>query len=120
MVKTYLRSDPFKGGSSEAHLIARSGCQNRTDFVLDNLTQPERNCPVGNWKGFTREYEIRVLSAGHTITVIEEFHFSDHSAVRSAKKFAGNQPFELWRGLDRVYGTPNAGRDPKAGHSPSP
>lgn len=50
-----------------------------------------------------REYEIRVLSSGHATVIIEQTHLSDHAAVRSARKFAGNLPFEVWRGLDCIY-----------------
>ena len=52
------------------------------------------------------EYEIRVVSSGHAIVVIEEMHISDHAAVRSAKKLAGDRPFEVWRGLDCIYEPP--------------
>ncbi len=61
------------------------------------------------------EYEIRILSARHTIAIIEEVHFNDHGAVRSAKKLAGDRHFEVWRGLDCIYGTDGASREPKGG-----
>jgi len=64
------------------------------------------------------EYEIRVLSAGHTAIILEEVHLSDHAAVRSARKFAGERAFEVWRGLDCIYETPTT-RGPGNG-SPSP
>jgi hypothetical protein len=54
---------------------------------------------------FVQEYEIRVLSAGGTIAVMEEIHLSDHAAIRSAKKFADDRSFEVWRGLDCIYET---------------
>jgi len=50
-----------------------------------------------------REYEIRVLSSGHTTMIIEQTHLSDHAAVRSARKFAGDRPFEVWQGTDCIY-----------------
>ena len=68
-----------------------------------------------------REYEIRVLSSGHVALIVEEIHFNDHAAIRSARKYAGDRPFEVWRGVDCIYApakTPptNAGPD----HAPRP
>ena len=54
------------------------------------------------------EYEIRVLSSGHATLIIEQTHLSDHAAVRSARKFAGDRPFEVWRGIDCIYAPPKA------------
>jgi hypothetical protein len=51
-----------------------------------------------------REYEIRVLTNGRTSAVYEVVHLSDHAAIRAAKSFAGGLPFEVWRGLDCIYG----------------
>ncbi|HET7083851.1 MAG TPA: hypothetical protein VFI23_03710 [Rhizomicrobium sp.] len=65
------------------------------------------------------EYEIRVLSAGHTVLILEETHLSDHAAVRSGRKFAGDKAFEVWRGLDCIYAPPKARRPPGAGSYPS-
>ena len=53
-----------------------------------------------------REYEIRVLSSGHPIAIIEATHLSDHAAVRSAKDLAGDKSFEVWRGVDCIYAPP--------------
>jgi hypothetical protein len=64
------------------------------------------------------EYEIRVLSAGHTVIIIEETYLSDHAAVRSGRKFAGERCFEVWRGLDCIYETPDAARASRAGGYP--
>lgn len=50
-----------------------------------------------------REYEIRVLSSGHATLIIEQTHFSDHAAVRAARKYAADRPFEVWRGDDCIY-----------------
>jgi hypothetical protein len=63
-------------------------------------------------------YEFRILSARHPIAVIEETHFSDHAAVRSAKKFAAGRPFEVWRDLDCVYAVPKSYTSRKTGQSP--
>jgi hypothetical protein len=52
-----------------------------------------------------REYEIRVLRADlTTASVIEVVHLNDHAAVRAAKKMAEARPFEVWCGLDCIYG----------------
>ena len=50
------------------------------------------------------EYEIRVLSTEHTILAMEEIQLSDHAAIRSARKIADDRPFEVWCGLDCIYG----------------
>ena len=47
-------------------------------------------------------YEIRILSENQTI--IESTFLNDHAAVRAAQKFAAGKPFEVWRGLDCIYG----------------
>jgi len=61
-------------------------------------------------EGTMHEYEIRVLSSGHATVIIEQTHLSDHAAVRSARKFAGDLPFEVWRGLDCIYAPKQAAR----------
>jgi hypothetical protein len=51
------------------------------------------------------EYEIRILRADKsTATVIEVMHLNDNAAIRSARVTANGNPFEVWRGLDCVYG----------------
>lgn len=53
------------------------------------------------------EYEIRFLRGDRsTATILEVFHISDNAAIRQAKKLAEARPFEVWRGLDCVYGAP--------------
>jgi hypothetical protein len=44
-------------------------------------------------------------------------HLNDHAAVRAAKKFAGDRSFEVWRGLDCIYGTPKAPANPSLGYA---
>lgn len=52
-----------------------------------------------------QEYEIRILRADKTTaTVIEVMHLNDNAAIRSARAIANGQAFEVWRGLDCVYG----------------
>jgi hypothetical protein len=53
-----------------------------------------------------QQYEIRVLSSGHPILIIEATHVSDHAAVRAAKSYARDRPFEVWRNLDCIYAPP--------------
>jgi hypothetical protein len=51
------------------------------------------------------EYEIRVLRADRcTGAVMEVTHFDDDAAVGAARKIAGTMPFEVWRGMDCIYG----------------
>jgi hypothetical protein len=50
-----------------------------------------------------RSYEIRILSEGNRHTVIEVMHLNDNAAVRSARKIAEGEPFEVWRDLDCIY-----------------
>ena len=51
------------------------------------------------------DYEIRILRADRsTNAVIEVMHISDHAAIRAAQKIAEARPFEVWRGLDCIYG----------------
>jgi hypothetical protein len=59
-----------------------------------------------------QEYEIRVLSSGHPIIIIDAKYFSDHAAVRSAKDLAQGRPFEVWRGLSRIYAPPKLDPEP--------
>jgi hypothetical protein len=65
-------------------------------------------------------YEIRILSEGHTQTVIEAVHLNDHAAIRAAQKFADGKSFEVWRGLDCIYGPPASARPPAMPPAPQP
>ncbi|HEY2007645.1 MAG TPA: hypothetical protein VGH23_01555 [Rhizomicrobium sp.] len=52
------------------------------------------------------EYEIRIFhDDGRTAIVLAGTQLNDNAAVRYAKKAAGARKFEVWRGLDCVYGT---------------
>jgi hypothetical protein len=55
-----------------------------------------------------QEYEIRILSGGHTTAFLEVRHLSDHAAIRSARIYAGDKRFEVWRGLDCIYVPPRS------------
>jgi hypothetical protein len=63
-----------------------------------------------------QEYEIRILRADRsTAAVIEVTHLNDGAAIQSARRIADARPFEVWRGLDCVYGReapPWAAREP--------
>jgi hypothetical protein len=52
------------------------------------------------------EYEIRVLSAGRTVLITSQIQLSDQAAIQSGKKIAADKPFEVWCGLDCIYGRP--------------
>jgi len=84
------------------------------------LKKLERKCgPIANLEGSMLEYEIRVLSSGHAIAVLEEMHLSNHAAVHSASRLAGNLPFEVWCGTDCIYESPSTPRGQWHEHSSS-
>jgi hypothetical protein len=52
------------------------------------------------------EYEIRILRADRSTSVVmETMQLNDNAAVRAGKKIAEARPFEVWRGLDCIYGS---------------
>jgi hypothetical protein len=64
-----------------------------------------------------QEYEMRVLRPdGGPVLITAEFHLNDSAAVRSAQKLANGHRFEVWRGMDCIYG---AGAIPDVGPSPN-
>jgi hypothetical protein len=52
------------------------------------------------------EYEIVVLKNDCTSTsfIFEQTHSDDYAAVRAAARFAGANLFEVWRGIECIYG----------------
>jgi len=66
------------------------------------------------------DYEIRILSEGHTQTVIETMRLNDHAAIRAAQKFAAGKAFEVWRGLDCIYSPPASAQPPASSPAPRP
>jgi hypothetical protein len=51
------------------------------------------------------DYEIRILSPdGSTALIAAEIHLCDSSAIRSARGLADGLSFEVWRGMDCIYG----------------
>jgi hypothetical protein len=50
-------------------------------------------------------YEIRIFRSDGAITDrMQVLNFSDHAAVRTAKKFAEARDFEVWREAHCIYG----------------
>ena len=55
------------------------------------------------------EYEIRILrDDGSTALIAAGTHLNDNAAIRSARKLARAHKFEVWRGMDCIYGTEGA------------
>jgi hypothetical protein len=51
-----------------------------------------------------RVYEFRVLTwAGNIAKATQEAHLSDTQAVRSARRIAAGEPFEVWVGIKRIH-----------------
>jgi hypothetical protein len=68
-----------------------------------------------------QEYEIRILNTvGRTDTVFEGTYISDHSAIRAAQRMSESRPFEVWRGLDCIYGRNKSPASPMDRSSPRP
>ena len=64
------------------------------------------------------EYEIRVLNSNGTCSaIIEQIQLNDHAAIRSGQKMAHGHSFEVWRGLDCIYGA--SGRPVAEGDRPA-
>jgi hypothetical protein len=61
-----------------------------------------------------QEYEIRILSGGETHLVVAEVHLSDVAAIRAGKKYAVDNPFEVWRDVQCVYRKLSAGRQSRS------
>jgi hypothetical protein len=57
------------------------------------------------------EYEIRILRDDlSTAFIIERTHLNNNAAIRSAQKLAGRRRFEIWSGLDCIYGVSDCAR----------
>lgn len=51
------------------------------------------------------DYEIRILKPdGSTAIVAAEIFLCDSSAIRAAHAMADGLAFEVWRGMDCIYG----------------
>ena len=54
------------------------------------------------------KYEFRVLNEDHTeCSVTEEIHLDNYSAIRSARRLAVGRPFQVWLGLECIFGIPH-------------
>jgi hypothetical protein len=74
---------------------------------MDSVGQPEGHAQIFPWWNLEvsmQDYEIRVLnkSSAPSINYAATF-FNDDAAIRSARSLAKTRPFEVWRGLDRIY-----------------
>jgi|HubBroStandDraft_5_1064220.scaffolds.fasta_scaffold4025312_1 hypothetical protein len=51
-------------------------------------------------------YEIRLLKDDRYSArfIMERMYLNDHAAIRAASQLAKGLPFEVWRGLECVYG----------------
>jgi len=51
-----------------------------------------------------KHYEIRVFNKlGKTSLIFHKLHVNDRAAILAAKEIAGDQAFDLWRGMDCIY-----------------
>ena len=51
-------------------------------------------------------YETRIFNKqGRTSLIFHQLHFDDRAAIQAAKTLAGDQEFDLWRGMDCIYAT---------------
>jgi hypothetical protein len=51
------------------------------------------------------EYEIRIFrSPGSAAIISAEIQLNDNAAIRSARKLAEGRTFEVWRGMNCIYG----------------
>ena len=51
-----------------------------------------------------KHYEIRVFNKlGRTSLIFHQIHQDDRSAIQAAKQIAGEQGFDLWRGMDCIF-----------------
>jgi len=51
-----------------------------------------------------KHYEIRVFNShGKTSLIFHQLHVNDRAAIQAAKEVAGEQAFDLWRGMDCIF-----------------
>lgn len=51
-----------------------------------------------------RQYEIHILrDDGTSSRIAVTLRLSDNAAIRSARNYAGDRKFEVWRGSDCIY-----------------
>lgn len=49
---------------------------------------------------------------GRTALIVAAIHLNDNAAVRSAQKIANRRKFEVWKGMECIYGTRDAQLSP--------
>jgi hypothetical protein len=49
-------------------------------------------------------YETRILQGNGQPIILSEVQPDDAAAISSARKAAHGRTFEVWRGLDRIFG----------------
>ena len=51
-------------------------------------------------------YEIRIMGDdGHATLLLAATHANDNEAIQAAQRIARRRKFEVWKGMDCVYGT---------------
>ena len=55
------------------------------------------------------QYEFRILrDDGKPALIVAAIHLNDNAAIRAARKLARAHKFDVWRGMDCIYGTEGA------------
>ncbi len=55
------------------------------------------------------QYEIRIMrDDGGTSLIVAAIQLDDNAAIQAARKIARAHRFEVWRGMDCIYGTGGA------------
>ena len=84
-------------------------------MLLDKFRESAPQWLAGdNSEGAMQKYEIRILSGGETHLVVTEAHLSDLAAIRAGKKYAFDNPFEVWRDLECVHRKVSAEKLPRS------
>jgi hypothetical protein len=60
------------------------------------------------------EYETRILQSNGAPIILAEIHLNDAAAVSSARRAAQGRIFEVWRGLERIFGPAGLAEDRSA------
>jgi hypothetical protein len=60
------------------------------------------------------EYETRILQTNGQPILMSEIQADDAAAISSARKAAHGRTFEVWRGLDRIFGPETVSADRSA------
>jgi hypothetical protein len=63
-----------------------------------------------------QDYEIRIQCNGRGYTHIEILYSNDSTAIRAAEILADGRPFEVWRDLECIHGTPHMIQPAQSGY----